>query len=289
MVIKSTFYDTTPGEGVKETKWAQSATSRGPMYGVAGAGDLKLTAHPSTPYAVNLSPGIFWGQGVWDESGDIATVQCEVPAKGVVRYDLIVAHRDWQPTGGGPTSLVAIKGGTGAQIPSERQNRPGTVDDQPLWLVQWTGGQTQPTKIIDLRCWASNGGVEIANKLALDYLGEPGAAVKLGRSVWRYESKGNGVWGWGEYLPADPLSPSVRGGYGVVRTIAGGFCTIGYKDAFPTGTYSAVANAMDPPGGAVTLKFIKGEPHAASFKATGSDGKPLENVSVGISYIATGY
>ena len=152
-----------------------------------------------------------------------------------------------------------------------------------------TQKDTTVQEIVDLRVWASNGGVEVADKLALEFLKEPGGAVKLGAGLWRYEKQPNNVWDWKEYRYADPLSPSVRGGYGVVKTIAGGFCTIGYKDAFPGGTYSAVANAMDPPGGAVTFKFIKGEPHAASFKATASDGKPLENISVGISYVATGY
>lgn len=196
MAIKSTFYDTAPGEGVKETTWAQSAPSRGVLYGVAGAGDLNLTAHATTPYAVNLSAGKFWGQGIWDEATGSSLVQSVTPANGAIRWDLIAVRRDWQPTGGGPTSFVSIQGGGSAAIPGSRENRPGVVDDQPLYLVQWKGGQTQPQQIIDLRCWAANGGVEIADKLALGYLAAPGAAVKLGKTVWRYELQANGVWEW---------------------------------------------------------------------------------------------
>lgn len=196
MVIRSTFYDTAPGEGVKETTWAESAQSRGPLYGVVGVGDLRLTAHPTTPYAVNLSAGKFWGSGVWDESTETKIVQCPTPARDVVRWDLIAARRDWQPTGGGPTSFIAIPGASSKALPKERENRPGVVDDQPLWLVKWRGGRTQPEEIIDLRCWASNGGVEVADQLALDYLASPGAAVKLGNTVWRYDLQANGVWGW---------------------------------------------------------------------------------------------
>lgn len=197
MVIRSTFYDTAPGEGVKETQWAESAQSRGSLYGVAGAGDLHLTAHPTTPYAVQLSPGEFWGSGVWDQNTETKIVQCPTPARDVVRWDLIAARRDWQPTGGGPTSLIAIPGASSKVLPNERENRPGVVDDQPLYLVKWRGGRTQPEEIVDLRCWASNGGVEVVDRLALSYLGTPGAAVKQGSTIWRYEAKANGVWGWG--------------------------------------------------------------------------------------------
>lgn len=198
MAIRSTFYDTTPGEGVKETGWALSARSRGTLYGVASAGDLKLTAHPTTPYAVNLSPAAgFWGHGIWDESTGTSLIQSVAPVNDAVRWDLIACRRDWQPTGGGPTSFISIPGGSTAAIPAARENRPGVVDDQPLYLVKWKGGQTQPQEIIDLRCWASNGGVEIVDKLALSYLETPGAAVKLGADEWRCEYQGNGVWGWG--------------------------------------------------------------------------------------------
>lgn len=198
--IKSTFYDTLPDEGVNEVEWAKSAKSRGPLYGVDGPNDLRLTAHPTTPYAVNLSPGKFWGHGIWDEAESVVRVQCVAPAQGAYRWDLIPARRDWQPTGGGPTSLLALQGSTdGSKIVSVRENRPGEIDDQPLWAVQWKGGQTQPNAIVDLRCWPSNGGVEIADKLSLNYLAAPGAAVKLGRSMWRYEPQANSVWDWQEY------------------------------------------------------------------------------------------
>lgn len=199
MVVRSTFYDTTPGQGVLETEWARSAQSRGATYGVIGFDSLRLTAHPTTPYAVNISPGSFFGQGVWDENLSDARVDCVAPAANATRWDLIVARRDWQPTGGGPTSFTAIRGGTTAAIPADRENRPGVVDDQPLWLVKWKGGKTQPEEIIDLRAWSGPGGVEAAHTLALSYLAEPGAAVKVGNVLHRYELQANNVWGWVEY------------------------------------------------------------------------------------------
>lgn len=289
MVVRSTFYDTTPGQGVLETEWARSARSRGATYGVIGADSLRLTAHPTTPYAVNISPGSFFGQGVWDENLSDVRVDCVAPAANATRWDLIAARRDWQPTGGGPTSFVAIRGGTTAAIPAARENRPGVVDDQPIWLVKWKGGKTQPEEIIDLRAWAGPGGVEVAHRLALDYLAEPGAAVKLGPSTWRYEAQANGVWGWREDKPPAEDAPLFRSGFRVVRTNRDGFCTVPYSKPFPGGTTVAVPAPMDPPGGMTVVRFVSGERAAANFRVFASTGQVVGDASVGIAYIATGY
>ena len=254
-------------------------------FSVEKPNDWKVSALVSIDRGIRIEVGTGSGDAVTDVTHEYETMSLPKPDIPLRHY-LIVRRRNW--AGDGTSTLVAIPGSAKAELP-KRSDKPGEESDQPLALVPVMQAESTVGKIIDLRVFAHDGGVEIVHKLALEYLGRPGAAVKLGRSVWRFESKGNGLWEWGEYLPADPLSPPVRGGYGVVKTIAGGFCTIGYKDPFPGGTTSAVANAMDPPGGAVTFKFIKGEPHAASFKATASDGKPLENASVGISYVATGY
>lgn len=198
MTITSTFYDTIPGQGVNEMEWAHSAASRGYDYGVVDIDDLRLTAHPTTPYAVVLSPGKFFGHGVWDESDASVTVQCDTVATGATRWDLIAAHRDWTPTGGGPTALVKVNGTSSRAIPVTRANTPGEVDDQPLWLVQWASGQPQPVAIIDLRCWAGNGGMVAADLLALNYLGRPGANVLIGGTTWRFALGANNVWGWAD-------------------------------------------------------------------------------------------
>ena len=261
-------------------------------FSVAGPDDWKVSTLGSLDRGIRVEAGTGSGDAVTDVFTEYETMSLPKPDIAS-RWYLIVRRRNW--SGVGTTTLVAIPGTAAKELPTvglgagQRRDRPGDESDHPIALVRVTQKDTTVQEIVDLRVWASNGGVEVADKLALEFLKEPGSAVKLGAGLWRYEKQPNNVWDWKEYRYADPLSPPVRGGYGVVKTIAGGFCTIGYKDAFPGGTYSAVANAMDPPGGAVTFKFIKGEPHAASFKATASDGKPLENISVGISYVATGY
>lgn len=289
MAINSTFYDTAPGEGVKETTWAQSAPSRGSLFGVVGENDFKLTAHPSTPYTVNIGPGKAWGHGIFDEVTGTTAVTCATPAKGVIRWDLMAIRRDWQPTGGGPSGFKAISGSATQTIPTTMENRPGIVADQPLYLLQWKGGETQPQKIIDLRCWPSAGGVEIADKLALSYLATPGAAPKLGSSTWRYEKQANNVWDWKEYLPMDPNLPMVRDGYSVVWTNVDGFTTVPFTKAFPNACRLAVGGPMNPPVNGAVIQFVSASAAGANFRCFDLAGNPLKSQRVGIGYIATGW
>jgi len=300
MATKSTFYDTAPGQGVKETEWAESALSRGAMYGVIGDA-LKLSAHPTTPYAVNLSPGKFFGHGVWDELDNVQRVDSVGPANGVLRWDLIAARRDWQPSGGGPTSYVSIRGGSSAAIPSTRENRPGTVDDQPLWLVQWKGGETQPQVIIDLRCWTGPGGLEVAHDLALSYLKYPGAVVKSPSGLNRYARQANGVWDW-ERVDAgrptlalsgtDAPAPVMEAGTVTVRTDANGATAIPFKARFPRALNSVfIQHAMAPNLGLIQFRFDEAlsNPGRAAFFAFDNAGNRLRNTTgIRVSYLAVG-
>lgn len=291
MAIRSTFYDTQPGEGVTEVPWAQSAVSRGPLYGVVGPDALRLTAHPTTPYAVNIGPGKFFGHGVWDDNESTALVQCATPAAGATRWDLIAGRRDWQPAGGGPTSLRAIAGTATMAIPAGgRENRPGIVDDQPLWLVQWKAGLPQPQQIIDLRAWAGPGGVEAAHQLALGYLAEPGAAVKVGSSTWRYELQANNVWDWREFR----ASPFTQSGNVNLSTNVSGDVHINFPEQFPTALTSLVVSDSTSPSAwpPLVLKWVPGysSTNRAVVRVYGLDGRPLVNrTGLWLSYIATGY
>lgn len=288
MAFSSTFYDTLPGEGVKETTWAQSAPSRGALFGVAAEDDFKITAHPTIPYTVNIGPGKAWGHGVFDDVTGTTAVTCATPGNGVNRWDLIAIRRDWQPTGGGPSSFRAITGTTAQSIPTTRENRPGIVADQPLYLVQWQGGTTTPKAVIDLRCFANMGGVEILHTLARSYLGFPGAALKLGTSVWRFERVNNSQWDWKEYVAADPTAPLFRHGFRVVTTNPDGYCTVPFDTPFPNSCKIAIPVILNPPSGMAIMKFISGEKAAANFLVTAINGLPLRNAAVTIGYIATG-
>lgn len=191
MAIISGGYDGTTDEIV----WAKMSPSVGSSeYGVKGVMDWVVTPHPTLDKAVLVSAGSGWGQGVFDTSNATVTVQCAALSSGT-RWDLIAADRNWQPVNG-ITTFVAVTGSATKAIPAGRATNPGVQDDQPLYLVQWTAGQTQPTAIVDLRCWAGNGGVIAADLLARGYLARPGAEVLIDGAKWHYQPVGNGVWDW---------------------------------------------------------------------------------------------
>lgn len=190
MALTSVFYDGVVTEGDR-------AKNRGgvPDYGVYGADDFKVTAHPSIPYAVLVKAGRAHGHGVTDTAATDQVVQCTTLATGV-RWDIIVVRRNWQPLGGGPSTLVPVFAGATANIPNTLKANPGVEDDQPIYLVKWQGGTSAPVQFIDLRCWAGNGGMVAVDLLARNYLAKPGANVLIDSTTWRYIPGENSVWDW---------------------------------------------------------------------------------------------
>lgn len=191
MALTSVFYD---GPST-DTDRAKNRAGE-PDYGVYGADDFQVIPNGSVPFSVKVRAGRAHGWGVTDTAATDQTIMCDAPANGVTRWDLIAVRRNWQPLLGGPSTLVAIKGGAFTDIPADRKVGPGIEDDQPIALVGWKGGQSAPFQIIDLRCWAHNGGMEVVSEIAFEYLGAPGACVKFGQDTYRFTHEGNGVWGW---------------------------------------------------------------------------------------------
>lgn len=193
MALTSVFYD----GPVTETDRARNRAGA-PDYGVYGADDFKVSAHPSIPYALIVKAGRAHGWGVTDTATTDQTVQCDtLSGSGAVRFDLITVNRNWQPLLGGPSTLKAISGGsTMPDMNTIRKIGPGVEDDQPIALVEWRGGVNTPYRITDLRCWAGNGGVVAVDLLALNYLARPGANVLIGSTTWRFTQGANNVWGW---------------------------------------------------------------------------------------------
>lgn len=193
MAITSIGYDGT----VDERDWARLQASTASVYGVSSPTSWRVSAVAGADRTVSIASGIGWGHHVLDESDINYTLQGDTISTGS-RWDLVVMRRDWTATGGGPSAFRLVKGTSARGIPS-RQTEPGSVDDQPIALVEFRAGQTQPGTIIDLRAWAGNGGIEAVDKMALDYLNKPGAAVKIGTSIHRYQLGANNVWSWVEY------------------------------------------------------------------------------------------
>ncbi|MDQ4502189.1 hypothetical protein [Sinomonas sp. ASV322] len=224
--------------------------SGGMQWGVIGAGDWAVTPHPSTAQALNIAPGVGWGPGVIDTSNAIETIQCDPISLGQTRWDLIAMRRNWQPAGG-QSRFVAVKGTSAKGLPgkavaptplsnTQRQVFPGIVEDQPLALVQWTGGQSQPTAVVDLRLWGANGGMVAKSDLVLTYLDRVGSTVTIEGDVWQCTLGANDTMAWTKStrLGRIPL-------LGAGSTLVGGVPPQGTDFLVQAGT---VAQQSDPNG-----------------------------------------
>jgi hypothetical protein len=206
---------------IDERQWAELIPSVGSsFYGVKGPQDLQVTAVAGAPMTVSVAPGTAWGMGVMDTELGNTTLECDPIASGT-RWDLIALRRDWQPTAGGPSSLAVVKGTATAGIPAARLNEPGVQDDQPLALVQWTAGKTNPTAIIDLRCWAGNGGLFAKSDMVKQYLNRIGTRISVYGQDWLYTVTAGsaGVPLWIEIGGVRILDPLTVGNWGVEGNI----------------------------------------------------------------------
>lgn len=201
MAITSVGYD----GSVNETQWAQLIPLVGSShYGVAGAEDWKVTPHATMDRGVNIAVGKGWGHGILDTSDATVSLQGGTVPAGI-RWDCVVARRNWSGTGG-TTQFLLIPGTGTKQIPS-RNTTPGTLDDQPIALVQFSAGQTAPTAIVDLRCWGRNGGMTAKDDLAMTYLKEPGSSISINGTTWNcaLDANGNASWSTGSVMGRIPL------------------------------------------------------------------------------------
>lgn len=314
MAFTSIGYDGT----VNELQWAALVPSVGSStYGVMGAGDLKVTAVPGQPLMVSVAAGTAWGHGVMDTEVANTTITCDAITSGT-RYDLITVRRDWQPLAGGPTSIAKVTGTGDKVIPGAREDTPGVIDDQPLALVQWTAGQTQPTSIIDLRCWAGNGGMVASDTLALSYLAKLGASVTVAGVTWNYVPGANDVASWvkasengrialfghtagldGGTPPAGTLFLDQRG---TVSTNTNGFGSqrLTWPKPFPNGLLSFILMNGDSfsTGAGGTIAPAGGSGHGSSgggdrtsvvYEVFDKDGNKLLNHPHRVSFFATGW
>lgn len=193
MAIISVGYD----GAVTESQWADMIKKVGSAeYGVVGLNDLKVTSVSAADRTVSISAGKAWGHGVFDENTTTAQVQLDSVSSGS-RWDLVAVRRDWTGVGG-VTTLVKVNGTSAKEIPAARTKGAGVIDDQPLALVQITAGQSQPTAVVDLRCWSGNGGVIASNELALTYLDALASQVFINVNGKQYNRiigvDGNPVW-----------------------------------------------------------------------------------------------
>jgi hypothetical protein len=272
MAFSSTFYDTSASEPdslVTEVKWAQAHPYIGSsQYGVQDPGDFKVTANTGASFTVKVAPGSAWGHGVFDVSDTLINKTASAPATGTTRWDLVALRRDWTPSTGGPSSIVLIEGGATKEIPDDRVNNPGTMDDQPLALVQWTAGNPVATAIIDLRVWGGDGGMYAADDLVRSYLDRVGTHVTIGQIRWSLLLGLTGIKGWvrdGEIgkiplygatsaslvgpNPASLLTGGtqflVQAGTSVMTSDGAGYSRVTFQKPFPNGLLTVITTNGD--------------------------------------------
>lgn len=194
------FYGTVPAD-----VWARIAGT-GARYAVRTPG--ALVASPGTgDRTVNLTPGPAWGDGVesiWNTPAEGLAAPAVPAVSAGSRWDTIAIRRTWTPDGTpenptetGRAELVLIPGSPTRAVASDREQTPGAVADQPLWLARFDYGKTAVQDFADLRVFAGVGGGLVANDVAaLDYLTDVGTTVTIGKTTWRRTvgAAGNPVW-----------------------------------------------------------------------------------------------
>lgn len=178
--------------------WSQLQEELGVAYSVQGLSDWAVTVVAGLDRTVAIAAGKGYGRGVFDVNSAPVNVQLDTVAGTGTRWDLIVARRNWTTP---VTVFTKVNGTAVAGIPTGRNVGPGALDDQPIALVQITGGQTAPTAVIDLRTWASK--VTTTNDLRA--LVDPRNGDEAVVSDVRYRYVSPGMW-----VPAGDLPPYVK-------------------------------------------------------------------------------
>ena len=213
MAITSKGYSGT----VNYADWAQLASMMGAQYSVFGADAFKATAGTGDRQ-VKIATGTAAGQGILDVSDSTVTLTGGTVASGS-RWDMIVLRRDWAANSNAGQSSLTIIPGTGSKAIPTRQVGAGTKDDQPLWLVRFTAGQTAPQEFVDLRCWHGDGGVAAKDMLARDYLTRIGTRVWIQGVTWvlGFNSAGTATW-VPDTVVVSSTQPAYAEGLGWIRT-----------------------------------------------------------------------
>jgi len=273
MAITSIGYDGT----VDESDWAklmgQAARS---TYGVADRTHWRVTTHPTLARGVSIATGSGWGHGVYDTSDTTVSLAGATISSGT-RWDMVVARRNWSGTGGS-TTFAMITGTSTKALPVRNVN-PGSLDDQPIALVQFTAGQSAATAIVDLRIWSgSGGGMYAQDLLARDYTNGAGTRLFVNGEDWvsTTDSSGNQAWVRASATDAVQL-------FSIGATIAGGQPPAGTKFLVQSGTQSATADG----GGYARVTWPVAFPNGLLF-VIGMSGDEYSTGGGGVTIASSG-
>jgi hypothetical protein len=175
---------------VDYAEWALLTTHLGAQYSVFGASAFAASAGPADR-EVLFQPARAAGQGILDDSDAVESL-IGAPVASGNRWDMAVLRRDWSTN---ESQLVLVQGGPAKALPA-RSTTPGDEDDQPLYLLRFTAGQSAVQEMVDLRCWHGDGGVVARDLLARDYLTRIGTRVWIQGITWvlGFNSLGQPTW-----------------------------------------------------------------------------------------------
>jgi hypothetical protein len=158
--------------------WAKMQQGLAVDYSTATTSAAKVTTNTS---GAQVAAGTLGGWGVLDIFATSTQVTLTAPGSGQAWW-MICARRNWTTKA---TTFVAITAGTArpSTLPT-RQMLPGELDEQPLALVGWTSGQSQPNSVVDLRAVGMAGQQLIFDSQAMQYLTRPGRQVSLNAVDW---------------------------------------------------------------------------------------------------------
>lgn len=220
---------------VNAAEWAKLAPRIGALYSVDWNGFNASVA--AGDRAISVGIGVSCGVGICDTSDSAVTVTHPAAASGV-RYDMVVLRRTWSSK---LTTVAVVQGTSTRQVPARTTN-PGTVDEQPLWLIRITAGSTVPIIEADLRVFRGHGGLAAGNELALQYLTTIGTRVRVGGVVWHCVLGANGTAEWKRVEDPDFPNSSAIELYGHASALDGNVTArgdVGFKIQAGSNVYTS--------------------------------------------------
>lgn len=247
---------------VDEAQWASLvAAAGGRQYGVLGEADWKVTSG-AADREVRIAAGGGFGYGVIDRTTQSSSLVLPSPGSGS-RWVLIVARRDWQNN---ETTFDFVNGPTGDAALPTRQTNPGTLDEQPIALVQVAASQAQISTIRDLRVWGGDGGSLATDELVLQYLNRLGTQVQIGQRSFMRSLNNLGTPTWSEL------------GAGRLLSVADLVWDPTMGQSFAPGAQSAVNWPAESPRNIARLDLPDpGVPYRVRMFAQGFWGSELDN------------
>lgn len=244
----------------------------GARFSVGGKDDLKVTVQSGLDRGIRVNAGIAVGDSVMDDFPEYDTLSLPAPT-GTSQWFLVVVRRNWSAP---ESSNFFVIPGTATRALPARRDMPGQESDQPLALVRVQSGNTVVQEIVDLRGWAGNGGVEAADILGREALQRPGAAVKIGADIHRYEYKpeNGGSFAWNVYQVA-PVEQSYTPVWTGLESLGAGFSS--------TGRYSVSGKLVR-----VTAALVAGDRSSLALGVIGVSLPPGLPVAVGPMAIGDG-